>query len=116
MIIRIKNLKIQTIVGINDWEREEKQDVVINAEIEFDGTKVCKTDDINDTVNYRTITKKIIHIVESSDFFSLEKLTDTVLKIIMEDKKVLKAKVEADKPYALRFADSVSIVCEAEQS
>ncbi len=115
MLIRIKNLNIQTIIGINDWEREEKQNVIINAEIEFDGTKVCKTDDVNDTVNYRTITKKIIHIVESSDFFSLEKLADTVLKTIMEDKKVLKVKVEVDKPYSLRYTDSVSVECEAQQ-
>ena len=116
MIIKIKNLRIQTLVGINGWEREEKQDVVINAEIKFDGTKVSKTDDVNDTVNYRTITKRIIQIVEASNFFSLEKLADTVLKTIMKDKNVLKAKVEVDKPYALRFADSVSIVCEEEQN
>ncbi len=115
MLIKIKNLKVQTLIGINDWEREEKQDVIINAEIEFDGSRICVTDDINDTANYRTITKRIISTVEASSFFSLEKLAYTILQTILEDKKVLKAKVEVDKPYALRFADSVSVQCESDQ-
>ena len=112
VIIKIKNLKLKTIVGIFDWERTEKQDVIINAEIEFDGAKAANSDNIEDTVDYKKINKKIIEVVESSKFFLLEKLADTVLKIIMEDKKVIKAKVEVDKPGALRFADSVSIECD----
>ena|SRR3989338_7432688 len=113
MIARIKNLRLRTIIGIFDWERTEKQDVIINAEIEFDGAKAANSDDIKDTVDYKTMNKKIIEAVESSKFFLLEKLADTILKIIMEDRKVIKAKVEVDKPGALRFADSVSIECES---
>ena len=111
MIIRIKNLRLRTIIGIYDWERTELQDVIINAEIEFDGAKATSSDNIQDTIDYKTINKKIIEMVESSKFFLLEKLADTILKIIMEDKKVIKAKVEVDKPGALRFTDSVSIEC-----
>lgn len=114
MIARIKNLRLKTIIGIFDWERTEKQNVIINAEIEFDGAKAANSDNIQDTVDYKTINKKIIEAVETSDFFLLEKLADTVLKIIMEDKKVIKAKVEVDKPGALRFTDSISIECSAE--
>ncbi|MCK5391899.1 MAG: FolB domain-containing protein, partial [Deltaproteobacteria bacterium] len=60
MIIKIKNLKLRTIVGIYEWEKKTKQDIVINVEIEFDGSKAIETDNIEDTVDYKTITKKII--------------------------------------------------------
>ncbi len=108
MIIKIKNLRLRTIIGIYDWERLEKQDVIINAEIEFDGKTASVSDKIEDTVDYKRINKKIIETVESSEFLLLEKLTQTVLNIIMEDEKVKRAKVEIDKPGALRFTDSVS--------
>ena len=113
MIVKIKNLKLQTIVGINDWERKEKQDVIINIEAEFDENPALETDNIEDSVNYRTMTKKIINLVESSSFQLLEKLASEVLKIVMEDKKVLSTKVEVDKPGALRFSESVSVECSA---
>ena len=115
MIIRIKNLKLRTIIGINDWEREEKQEVLINIQIEFDGTKISETDNLEGSVNYRTLNKKITSFVESSDFYTVEKLSGSILKLVMEDKKIFKAKVEVDKPHSLRHTDSVSVVCEAEQ-
>ena len=107
--IRITNLRLRTIIGINDWERTTPQDVVINVTMEFDATRAAQSDDIKDTVDYKTITKKIIKAVEASQFSLLEALTNTILAIAMEDKKVLNATVRVDKPQALRFADSVSI-------
>ncbi|MEE4310316.1 MAG: dihydroneopterin aldolase [candidate division KSB1 bacterium] len=109
MVIRIKNLRLRTIIGIEEWERTNKQDLIINAVIDFDGEKAAESDDIADTVNYKRITKKIITLVEESDYFLLEKLCDRVLHVILEDKNVLSATVEIDKPGALRFTDSVSV-------
>jgi D-erythro-7,8-dihydroneopterin triphosphate epimerase len=109
MIIRIKNLRLRCIIGINDWERENKQDVIINLKIEFDGEAAAASDDISHTVNYRTITKQIIELVEGSDFGLIEKLCSRILDVCMADPKVKKAKVEIDKPGALRFSDSVSM-------
>ena len=113
MIARIKNLRLRTIIGIFDWERKNRQDVVLNIELEFDGRKAAESDDIEDTVDYKTLTKRIISEVEQSQFYLLEKLANHVLKIIMENPNVLRAVVEVDKPHALRFADSVSIICTA---
>ena len=107
--IRITNLKLRTIIGINDWERETLQDVVINVTMEFDASRAAHSDDIRDTVDYKTITKKIITVVEESEYFLLETLTDRILHIAMEDPKISNAAVRVDKPQALRFADSVSI-------
>jgi D-erythro-7,8-dihydroneopterin triphosphate epimerase len=108
-LIRIKNLRLRTIIGIFDYEREHKQDIIINIKIYFDHRKAVITDSINDTVDYKKITKKIIADVENTNFQLIEKLADFVLNIIMEDEKVQVAKVKVDKPHALRYADSVSI-------
>jgi FolB domain-containing protein len=64
MIIRIKNLRLRTILGVNPGERETLQDVVINVEIEVDGQKAVQTDSLAHTVNYRDLTKRIIDKVE----------------------------------------------------
>ena len=109
MIIRIENLRLRTVVGIFDWEKDVKQDVVINVEIEFDGTEAMKKDDIQHTIDYKSITKRIISEVEGKDYNLIEKIAGDVMEIIMEDKKVQKATVKIDKPGALRFADSVSV-------
>ena len=115
MIIRVKNLRLRTIVGINDWERKAPQDVVINIEIEYDGTKAVETDNIEDGVNYRAIAKRVIREVEQSQFHLLDALAGHVLRLVMEDEAVQRATVEIDKPHALRFADSVSVSCSAER-
>jgi len=66
MIIKIENLKLRTVVGIYDWEKEKKQDVIINIEMEFDGAKAIESDSIEDTIDYKTITKQIIDMVEGN--------------------------------------------------
>jgi len=107
--IRIDNLKLRAIIGIHDWEREHKQDIVINVQMEFDASKSIESDKIEDTVDYKVITKRIIKEVDASNFQLLEKLTQLILNIVMENKRVQEATVRVDKPFALRFADSVSI-------
>lgn len=109
MLIRIKNLRLRTIIGTNDWEREKTQEVVINATIEFDGAAAGRSDDIDDTVNYKQISKRMIEAVESSTFFLLEALVDRLLDVALTDPRARRATVEVDKPGALRFAESVSV-------
>ncbi|MCA9399019.1 MAG: dihydroneopterin aldolase [Candidatus Omnitrophica bacterium] len=107
--IRITNLRLRTVIGANDWERDIEQDVIINIEMDFDASPSIQSDDLTDTIDYKTITKEIIEKVEASEFFLIEKLADMVLRIVMKDKRVKAATVRLDKPHALRFADSVSI-------
>ncbi len=113
MTIRIKNLKLRTIIGINDWERVEKQGLVINLKLELNRIKATDTDRIEDTVNYKSLTKQIISEVEQSKYYLLEKLAHHLMQIALKDKRVKSATVEIDKPGALRFADSVSVSCTA---
>lgn len=109
MLIRIKNLRLRTIIGFKKWEREKLQDVIVNIEVRVEGERAAETDSIKDSVDYKKLNKKIIEHVESSQYFLLEKLAASIFGIIMEDKRVLWARVEVDKPHALRFADSVSV-------
>lgn len=115
MKIRIKNLRLRTVVGIYAWERKEAQDVIINIDLEFDGSQAAESDQIKDTVDYKALKKRVIAEVETSHFQLLEKLASHILDIVMSDLKVYRARVEVDKPNALRFADSVSVECSAER-
>jgi D-erythro-7,8-dihydroneopterin triphosphate epimerase len=107
--ITIKNLRLRTIIGIYEHERKNRQDIILNITIDFDDTEAARTDDVADTVDYKTIKKQIIALVEKSSYNLIEKLVAEVASLIMQDEKVESTTVEIDKPHALRFADSVSI-------
>ena len=107
--LRIKNLKLRIIVGINPEERIHKQDVLINITADIDNSKAIQTEDINDTLNYRNLAKSIISFVEKSEFHLLETLVDKVLNLVMSNDMVIRASVEIDKTTVLRYCDSVSL-------
>ncbi|MGR2737627.1 dihydroneopterin triphosphate 2'-epimerase [Billgrantia sp. Q4P2] len=111
--IRIKNLRLRTFIGIKDDEINNRQDVVINAVIRYRADKAVAFNHIEQALNYRTISKEVIELVEESRFLLLERMTREVLDLIMSHEQVLTAQVEIDKPHALRFADSVSITLSA---
>lgn len=115
-IIRIKNLVIRTIIGFNPEERDNLQDVILNVEIEVDVANAVMTDRPMDIFDYKLITKKIISFVSESRYNLLEKLTYEVLQMILGDKRVIWAKVEIDKPHALRYSESVSVELEERRS
>jgi D-erythro-7,8-dihydroneopterin triphosphate epimerase len=107
--IRIKNLRLRTFIGINTDEIKNKQDIIVNVRIDYSANQATESDNMDDALNYRTITKKIIELVENNRFSLLEKLTHDILIIASEHNWVQSAEVEVDKPHALRFADSVSM-------
>ncbi len=112
--IRVKNLLIRTYIGFNPEELVNKQDVIINLEIETEiPDKAMEADEPLDILDYKIITKNIITVVQEGRFKLLEVLTKRILDLIMEDEKVRWARVEVDKPHALRFAESVSLEMEA---
>tara|TARA_R110002073_G_scaffold185696_4_gene344242 strand:- start:1108 stop:1503 length:396 start_codon:yes stop_codon:yes gene_type:complete len=112
-IIRIKNLLLRTYIGFNAEEITNLQDVVVNMTIDVDLGNAIKNDTVDASYNYKSITKKIIALIQNQKFRMLEKLTQSILDEIMANKQVRFAKVEVDKPHALRFAESVSVELEA---
>ncbi|MBU0678902.1 MAG: dihydroneopterin aldolase [Verrucomicrobia bacterium] len=107
--IHIRDLALRCIIGIYPDERREKQDVIINVTMEADFSKAADTDAIEDTVDYKSIKKKIIALVEKSAFNLIETLAYKVAGICMEDPQVQRATVTVDKPGALRFTQSVAV-------
>ena len=107
--IHIHDLRLRCIIGTNDWEREQAQDVLINLILETDLRTAGRSDDLADTVNYRTITKRIIAHVEGSRHHLVEALAESIAALCLDDPRVLRAEVSVEKPGALRFARSVGV-------
>ena len=110
--IQIKDLQLRTIIGINDEERRNRQDVLINLILFADTRRAGLSDDINDAVNYRTITKRIIALVEESRFYLVEKMAAEIADLCLEYTQVERVRVSLEKPGALLFARSVGITIE----
>ena len=110
--IIIKDLFLRTIIGINEDERRNRQDVLINLTLETCTRIPGKSDDIKETVNYRTMTKQVIELVESSRFFLIEKMCEEIAILCLSDERVKHVTVCVEKPAALRFAKSVGICIE----
>lgn len=107
--ILIKDLLLRCIIGVNEFERREKQDVMVNVTIFSNLTEAAKTDDIRKTVDYKQITKDIIKLVESSEFFLVETLAENIAQSCLKQERISKVKVAVDKQGALRFARSVGV-------
>lgn len=107
--ILIKNLRLRCIIGINDFERQEKQDVLINVILWTDASEAAEKDDINLTLDYKKVTKDIIALVENSKFFLVESLAQKIVDTCLANARVSKVKVRVEKPGAIRFAQSVGI-------
>jgi D-erythro-7,8-dihydroneopterin triphosphate epimerase len=107
--IFIKNLLVRTQVGFKEHELGKKQDLLINLKLEFDTIGEEISDDPEMALDYRSICKKIIDVVENKNYNLIESVAHNVLNIACVNKRVKSATVEIDKPHALRFAESVSV-------
>lgn len=107
--IQVKDLLLRTIIGINEEERRNRQDVLINITLHADTRPGGISDDIEDAVNYRTITKRVIQRVEESSFHLVERMAAEIAAICLADGRVEAVDVRVEKPGALRFARSVGV-------
>ena len=110
--IQIRDLLVRGILGIQEWERQQPQDILINVTLFTDTHRAGATDSIDDTVNYRTVTKKIIAHVETAGRFTVEALAADVAKLCLAERGVERVRVRIEKPGALRFARSVGVEIE----
>lgn len=110
--ILVRDLLVRGILGLNDWERKAKQDILVNVEIAVDAREAGRTDDMADSLDYRTVTKSIIEYVESSEHFLVEALAAEIARIVTVEHGAARVRVRVEKPGALRFARSVGIEIE----
>ena len=105
----IKNLQVETIIGIFEWEREVRQVVSIDLEMEFDNKKAAKSDDIKDALDYKKIGKRVSSYVERSKFKLVERLAEQIAKLVLKEFPVSSLTISVTKPGALRGSESVGI-------
>lgn len=108
-LIKIKKLFLRAFIGFSSHELGKLQDIVIHLHIRYDSTVAEKSDDPLDSLDYKEIKQRIIHLVENQHFRLLESLARNIIIEIMKFDKVQEVQVEIDKPHALRFAESVSV-------
>lgn len=111
-IIYLNDLEIETIIGIFDWERRVKQKVRLNLEMGANVRKAAATDKIEDTLNYKSVAKRLIEFVEASEFQLVETLAERVADIIINEFNIPWVKIRINKPGAVRYAGDVGVVIE----
>jgi FolB domain-containing protein len=110
--ILIRDLLVRGIIGLNDWEREKPQDIVINLEAWVDARRAGESDDMSDSLNYRSLAKDVIAYAETSEPMLVEALAHGIGRIAVRDHGAERVRVRVEKPGALRFATSVGIEIE----
>lgn len=115
MIIKIKNLHITTSIGVYEWEKEFARDIIINAEIVTDHRDSLISDELQDTIDYDEIISKMRDLLKKKKFKLIEKLTQELVDLIMEDSRVLRCKVEVDKMKVFDDLDSLSVTLTQER-
>ena len=108
----IRNLRARGIIGINDWERDREQEILINIVLYTDISTAETSDDIADCVNYRTVAKKVLMLAENAARFTVEALAGDIARLCLAEPRVEKVQVRVEKPGAVRFADSVGVEIE----
>ncbi len=107
--IYIKDLRVKTTIGIFEWERKVKQEVSIDMEFPFDCKKAAASDSIEDTIDYKTITKGVIKFVEESSYQLQETLAENIASLLKDEYGIKSVKLRVSKPGALRGAKDVGI-------
>lgn len=110
--IQVEKLRLRAYIGFKKWETEKLQDLIINFTFRYDASRAIQTDQEKDVLDYKAITKKIIHHVDRQSFHLLERVADDILEIIRENPYTRDIVVRVEKPYALRFSDNVWVEVE----
>lgn len=108
----IKNLVARGIIGVYDWERDKPQEILINITLYGDLSKAGETDDIEDSMNYKTIAKGAQSLAENCQRLTVEALAHDIAAYCLETPGVNKVAVKVEKPGAVRFAESVGVEIE----
>jgi dihydroneopterin aldolase len=111
-IIYLRDLRVETVIGIYDWERRIKQTVSLDLEMGADIAKAAETDRIDDTLNYKAVAKRLIQFVGESRVQLVETLAERVAEVVLNEFGVPWVRVTLNKPGAVRGARDVGVVIE----
>lgn len=108
----LHDLRVQTTIGIFDWERRIRQTIGIDLEMASDVRKAAATDEIDDALDYKKVAKRIIAFVEAAEFQLVESLAEAIAKIVTDEFSVPWVRVSVNKQGAVRGAAGVGIIIE----
>ncbi len=111
-IVFIRDLKVDTVVGIYDWERRIRQNVVLDIDMGGDVARGAKTDRIEDTLDYKAVAKRVAQFVNEAEFQLVETLAEKVAELVMTEFKVPWIKITLNKPGAVSGSKSVGVIIE----
>jgi len=111
-IIYLKDLRIDTIIGIYEWERRTRQTVIFDIEVGADITRAARTDSIEDALNYKAVAKRIISFVQNSDCQLIETLAERVADILLREFKAPWLRLSLNKQGAVRGVRDVGVIIE----
>jgi 7,8-dihydroneopterin aldolase/epimerase/oxygenase len=112
----IENLTVETVIGIFDWEREIRQAVSLDLEMDYDIRRAAETDSIDDTLDYKAVAKRLIHFIERSEFGLVETLAERCAQIVLEEFPVERLTLKLSKPGAVRGSSAVGVIIERRRS
>ncbi|RLJ18573.1 dihydroneopterin aldolase [bacterium endosymbiont of Escarpia laminata] len=111
-IVFIRNLRIETVIGIYDWEREIRQPVVLDLEMGADIARAAESDHIDDTLDYKAVSKRLIQFVEESEFQLVETLAERCAYIVLDEFEVPWVRLTMNKIGAVSAARDVGVIIE----
>ena len=111
-IVYINDLRIETIIGIYDWERKIRQTVTIDLEMAADNRKPAVTESIEDALNYKAVAKRLIQFVGESEFQLVETLAERIAEIVLDEFKVDWLRLKLGKPGAVTGSREVGVIIE----
>lgn len=111
-IVFLKDLRIETVIGVYDWEREIKQTVVLDVEMSADVAKAAASDHIDDALDYKSVAKRLIDFVEQSEFQLVETMAERCAQIIREEFGVAWVRLTLNKVGAVSSARDVGVIIE----
>lgn len=111
-IVFLRDLRVDTIIGVFEWERTTRQVVGIDLEMAADTARAAATDSIDDALDYKAISKRLIDFVGASSFQLVETLAEEIARVVREEFGVPWVRVTLSKPGAIRGARDVGVVIE----
>jgi len=114
-IVFIEDLRIETIIGIYDWERKIKQTISLDIEMAADNQRPAASENIDDALNYKAVAKRMISFTEESQFQLVETLAERLVEIIMTDFNVPWCRLKLSKLGAVTGSRSVGVIIERGQ-
>jgi dihydroneopterin aldolase len=111
-IVFIRELRIETVIGIYDWEREIRQTVILDLEMGADIARAAASDTIEDTLDYKAVSKRLIEFVEASEFQLVETLAERCAAIVLDEFQVPWVRLTLNKIGAVSAARDVGVIIE----